>query len=248
MNDGDVPAEPYRSPAKLAKVLVWALVAITAANAISIALSLSYASVVHAALGDGVTLAKADAAEDRFGIAGILILITFVPAIITFILWFRRAYRNVPALAGQPYPVRPGWAVGGWFVPILAFFRPKEIANAIWLSAEKADGQVRTERDIPAFMNWWWGLWIVMGILDNISFRLISWDSVLRDAVAGETLQNAAMRSELNQEYAGALVGAAAGLIAIPAGVLAILFVRRATERQERKAAAVSPAARAAPA
>jgi hypothetical protein len=233
-----VTVEPYRSTAAKAKVLVWVLGVILVANLVDLVLSFDYASAVHDALSDdGITLSRATSAEDRFGIVAILFFLSLLAGAITFIVWFRRAYRNVPVLAGQPLPFRAGWAVWGWFVPIIAFFRPKEISNAIWLSAEPDDGEVRTAGNVPAFMNWWWGFWIAESLLGNIAGRLISIDPVLSNAVLSSSLQDATTRSDLHQEYAGALVGGFADVLTIPAAVLAILFVRRATERQERKAA-----------
>ena len=63
-------------------------------------------------------------------------------------------------------------AVGGWFVPCLNFVRPKQIMNDTWggLSPEDYAGDDWRGRLITPLLHWWWGLWIVGGLLSYTSF------------------------------------------------------------------------------
>jgi len=53
---------------------------------------------------------------------------------------------------------------GGWLVPILNFWRPKQIIEEIWRKVTP-DGE---SREVPRLLHWWWGLWIVTGIVYGI--------------------------------------------------------------------------------
>jgi hypothetical protein len=70
---------------------------------------------------------------------------------IAFIVWFHRCYGNVPA-SDRRYS--RGWAVWGWFVPIVVLWRPKQIANDMLRS--------RVGRFVsPRFVTVWWALFLV---------------------------------------------------------------------------------------
>jgi hypothetical protein len=77
-----------------------------------------------------------------------------------FIIWFHRAYRNLGSLGVAQLRWGTGWAVGGWFVPLLNFVRPKSIANDIWRGSDPAAStevaDFEPQGPVPWFHNLWW--------------------------------------------------------------------------------------------
>ncbi|MFC1995866.1 DUF4328 domain-containing protein [Chloroflexota bacterium] len=45
--------------------------------------------------------------------------ILFVITAVLFYMWIHRAHRNLPSLGVSGLKYSPGWAVGGFFIPIL---------------------------------------------------------------------------------------------------------------------------------
>lgn len=105
-------------------------------------------------------------------IMGILGLGLFIGTAITFIQWFRRAYFNAHILfKGLTYS--EGWAAGAWFVPIMWWFAPYQIASDFY---KKTESKLNNEGIISGksqfhLVGWWWGLWVASSILDNVNVR-----------------------------------------------------------------------------
>jgi hypothetical protein len=66
--------------------------------------------------------------------------------------------------------IRPGWAVGWFFVPIANLFMPYQGVKETWRESHEAAGQFESEETL--LLPWWWGLWIVTNILANLTFTL----------------------------------------------------------------------------
>lgn len=160
------------------------------------------------------------AAEDREAFAALGQLVTYIGAIIAFIVWFRRAYRNTAGLGATGMRFKPGWAVGSWFVPFLALWRPKQISNDIWRATDPqlprhASGW--QGNPVHGLIHSWWAIWIVAGVLGNISTQVY-------------------LRAEtLSEQLRASAVSAVADVIFIAAAILALLVVRAITIRQEER-------------
>ena len=173
--------------------------------------------------GEDVPLDDLEANDDRQAVVGVLQLLMFIVAAFFFIRWFHRAYSNLLELGQPDLRHGPGWAIGSWFVPILNLWRPKQIANDIWRGSgpktPKLVGDAAwKDSPVPALLTAWWLLWILTSVVGNVAGRLW-WNA---DTI--ESTRNAA-RFDL-----------ATYVVDIPAAVLAILVVRRLTERQEARA------------
>jgi hypothetical protein len=145
---------------------------------------------------------------------------------ILFIVWFHRAYRNLIRFGIDDVRYGPGWAVGGWFIPIFNLFRQKAIANDIWKgSASAAAGDSSDWRAAPLsnLVNWWWGVWIASATIGFAGFH------------RPETLASleSATISSLRDYRVSLWIWQGTGLIGIAAAVLAILYVRRVSRMQE---------------
>ena len=149
-------------------------------------------------------IGKGIAIED----AGLLVAF----ALLVFFLY--RAYDNTRVLDPRQPRWASGWAIGYWFIPILSFFRPKQVANAAYRAGE----DVR----VPAVFHWWWALWL-LGPALYIGAR-----RTLAGAQTWSDLQIAT-----GQEAIGELTMAAAL-------VLAAVVVTRITRRQDRRARGIT--------
>src|SRR3954451_5754378 len=84
--------------------------------------------------GENVSDAELSADDSRQGIIGMLGFALYIVCIVVFLRWLHRAYKNLDAVAPTQRRYGTGWAIGGWFVPFLNLWRPKEIINDIWRS------------------------------------------------------------------------------------------------------------------
>jgi hypothetical protein len=144
-----------------------------------------------------------------------------------FIAWTWRAYRNITALGAQHPRFGSGWAVGGWFVPILSLWRPKQIVDDIWRTSDPAAPAFLrrpnwSEVALPGLLTAWWTFFILSQVLDRMSGR-ISGDS-----------------ATLGADRFGTTVALAASLSTVAAGVCAIRVVARISERQRERAEALA--------
>jgi hypothetical protein len=135
---------------------------------------------------------------------------------ILFIAWFFGMYTN---LAGMSRRTRfgTGWAIGGWFVPILNLWRPKQIADEIYLASDPQYGSGDpkwTANTVTPFLHWWWGVWIVALLAGRVSTTLS------RDTTSVDDLKDAV------------LAGLVSDFLLVIAGFLAIIVVRTLTDRQ----------------
>jgi hypothetical protein len=221
----------------LAGPAVWAqraLIALSLLNVIGIASDLAAHSLYQSEL---VTSDEIDATDARQAVIGLVQFIGLIAAIAFFVRWFRRAYRNLPALGAETLRFRRGWAVWGWFVPILGWFRPKQIANDIWRASDPeappAEGGPSRwqEKPVSGLFQLWWAAYLISTFLDNVAARY----SLRADDVDGYDAE--------------AVAYMVADTAAIVAAVLAVLVIRRTTARQEARAARLvaelEPSARA---
>jgi hypothetical protein len=101
----------------------------------------------------------------------------FAVQVITGVLFLKWIYR-VTANARTLYPemrAKPGWAVGWYFVPIAFLWKPFEYFKETWEVSHNPSSPAQVST--PGLLRWWWGLWLVSIITDNISGRLSMMDN-----------------------------------------------------------------------
>jgi hypothetical protein len=134
-------------------------------------------------------------------------------------MWISRSYRNLPALSSSPCTYSPGWAIGAFFVPFLNLVRPFQIVRELWHLSDSSS-TVTTARTAgqklptPPIVGWWWGVWLVSGLLGQAVWRF-SWRAI--------TLQ---------EILTAAYITIASEVVGIVAAVLAISLVRSIDARQ----------------
>jgi hypothetical protein len=102
---------------------------------------------------------RADMAIIGYGLA----LLATIPV---FAVWIVRAHRNLPALGAERLDVRPGWAVGWFFIPIANLWKPYTSMRTLWKASHS--GPRWEYEDMPWWVTAWWLGWILSGMLDRV--------------------------------------------------------------------------------
>jgi hypothetical protein len=84
-------------------------------------------------------------------VLGVVSNFGFIVAMVMFLVWFYRARVNAKG-HGWPQRLAPGWAIGGWFVPVVNFWFPFQIMVDIWRAG--LPEQARTS--IAILPGIWW--------------------------------------------------------------------------------------------
>ena len=71
----------------------------------------------------------------------------------------------VHALSGIDLTIRPGWAVGWYFVPLACLFMPLRAMKETWLASRY--GRDWHQGKATDLLNWWWGVWLLTNILSS---------------------------------------------------------------------------------
>ncbi|WP_420121026.1 DUF4328 domain-containing protein [Nakamurella sp.] len=161
-----------------------------------------------------VTEAEADRADQFQQTAVLLDLACFVATAIVFLIWFRRLRINAGWWAPQVQRRSQGWAVGGWFVPVVNLWFPFTIARDI-LAGSRPPGSA--DRSGQTVVTLWWIVWIVQLVL-GVAYRGMTRDPRTIDDYV--TIAN---------------TGVAISVVDLVLTVLAVLVVRLLTGLQERR-------------
>jgi hypothetical protein len=214
---------PFASGRSLAFVAV-VMVALVVLASLWLAAS-SYMQVgllERAAQGIQATASEATSNDTRQHLAAILRQVLYWASAVTFLMWFYRAYRNLPALGNAHLAHSPSGAVGWWFVPIAYLVVPCQIALEIWRGSDPKNLELKWPQK-PASA-WLVGVWWTLYLLMNITFSASSFTHV------GEHSPRS-----LNSLLAESWVVLVASLIALPAGIFAILFIRGVDRNQDER-------------
>ncbi|WP_291725083.1 DUF4328 domain-containing protein [Bernardetia sp.] len=143
-------------------------------------------SDIYAILG-GVDIALPNALLSM--IYGLGILVGFI----SFLFWFRRAYKNIQII-GYETRHRDGWAVGGFFVPIIGLYYPYNIMTEIWQKMKlTAEGNDIKHHLWGGIHGWWWFIWLLSFIVSYISFKTgveLTFSSQLHEPTWGTVFEN----------------------------------------------------------
>lgn len=171
--------------------------------------------------GETITMVEATANDNRQAAIGGIYFILFALTAILFCMWIHRAHRNLPSLGSSNLKYSPRWAVGGFFVPILSFWRPYQVTTEIWKASDPTtdinDGTAWQSSAASSIIASWWFLFVVSAFLGNILFRM--------------SLQAETPSEILTASWVGLITDA----VDILAAILAILVVRNIDLRQEQK-------------
>jgi hypothetical protein len=168
-----------------------------------------------------VTKSEITSNDARQALIGLVIQGAVIGSIVSFLMWFHRAHRNLPALGANRLRFTPGWAVGWWFIPFFNLVRPYEVMREIWYGSDPA--VVPNHGTFPrlpvgtALIGWWWGLFLIRCLVGNL---------VLQLQMHCRSVQELVFLSWFIIAECAATV---------PAAWLAIAVVRRTTANQEER-------------
>jgi hypothetical protein len=213
------------------RAAIAALALTIAASCVSIAFDIDRLSVASHLLSDissrdlarlANDILAAQTSDNQTSVIAIVELATLIIAGVSFIAWFHRAYDNLRDLGATTMRYAPGWAIGAWFVPVLNFWRPKQIANDIWRGSDpRHPGRQPVWREPVSPLLWfWWSAWILLFILSRAASQ--AWTSAV---------STHAIRSATSMDIA-------AEVTSIIAAGLSIALVRTLTKREGRRASA----------
>jgi uncharacterized protein DUF4328 len=209
-------------PRAKAAIAIFALVAL--ADVVAVAIDIDAISVAdRLADGERVRLGEARDIDDRIATVGLVQAVGLVLAIVSFLVWWSRAYKNAIAM-GIPYPrYTTGWAIGWWFVPFANLVVPKKIANDIYRGSDpempyRDPGFL--QRPVSPLLHWWWAAWLLSSILDQFA----SPDTL--DA------ENAASFGDQMRRY---LVADAFEIVAVALAIAVIVKITRRSEERRRR-------------
>jgi hypothetical protein len=169
--------------------------------------------------GEQVTDAEATSNDNRQGTIGLVQLALIVAGAVFFIRWMYAAYRNLDVVAPAERRYSAGWAIGSWFVPIMNLFRPKQMINDIW----RAGGRDTSDAQPGFLLLGWWLLWLLSSFIVNFAAR---------SYINADTAE---------QAKTGSILYFISDAMAVVCAILAILVVRKGTDRLDAKAAAPTP-------
>lgn len=152
-----------------------------------------------------------------FWIAWIVYVVVLLGSLITFLRWFTLSHRNIRRAGALVARHRPLSTVVAWFVPIWALFGPKKMVNDLWHASDpdqRTVGEGARTHDMPSVFLLWWLLWILVGFIDQASFRQGGDSTGLQ--VAG-------------------VLDMVSAVLTIPLALLAVKVVELITERQEQR-------------
>jgi hypothetical protein len=108
-----------------------------------------------------------ETAGSAAAIAALALFVVLLACLLLVGRWIYRASANAHALSAD-MTIRPGWAVGWYFVPFANLVMPFQAMKEIWFESHEAAG-LYEERE-TSLLGWWWGLWIGTNVLANIAF------------------------------------------------------------------------------
>lgn len=200
--------KPNQQRAKNAILLIWIVLAL---EILAILSSLLQYDLLQTAINGGeISEESANSNDLREQVIAILYLIAYVISVVTFILWFRRAYFNLH-LKVKHLSHPEGWAAGSWFVPFTNLYRPYQIMKELYQETKAllVKKEIFFKGDLAtSTLGWWWALWLLNNFAGQIVFRY---------SLNAESLE------ELNTTT---VLGIFSNIIGIPLALLAIKVIK----------------------
>jgi|TARA_B100002051_G_C16730681_1_gene638037 hypothetical protein len=133
--------------------------------------------------GNFVSWSDGDNADTFVGAVIAFEFLIGIPLFVLLIIWAWRATLNIEA-QGHSGRWSRGWAIGGWFTPVMFLFVPYQVISDAWKNAsdEEEIDSARNNFWLAGFALWW--VAVAFGVLGNITNADI--DSSIDDAILGD--------------------------------------------------------------
>ena len=164
------PSTPSTPAAWMLAAQIGLLVAGLSAVYFGYAVAVERRALVDVRDGERLTLQRIDDVDNLVSQASIANVVGYLVAGVAFIGWFFQSYRSLSRRRSVPHKV--GWAIGGWFVPFLNFWRPYQIARV--LAAPSRRDSATPTRWLPI----WWTLWVSSLLVSRVANRMERGDTL----------------------------------------------------------------------
>jgi hypothetical protein len=157
---------------------------------------------------------------------GIIVQPVSLATIVVWLIWQHHATSNLWARGYRDLHIRPGWAVGWWFIPFANFVMPC-VAMVELDRRSTADG---SPRPVSPLVGAWWAVYIGGSLVVTIGLFSALWSGLV-DVFGGANRDQTVFDLTSLAHTAAPWLLAFGILSAVSAG-LAIAVVRRITEAQ----------------
>ena len=154
--------------------------------------------------------------DNRVAVVALLYSITYIISVVTFIMWFRRAYYNLSTRVKIQYD--EGWAAGSWFVPIISLYRPYKIMIELFERTNyllRQRSQLEIKDDHNSLIGLWWGIWLITNYIGKYAFK---------KAFGANTIE-----ALMNSTMADIIMS----IVNIPLGLLVIFLIKSFNKKEE---------------
>ena len=184
-------SRPFFSAPSLAELVIILLAICASIDVVAIAVECYQATLLSQAVTE-----QADLISDRSRMIGTLQFVARFTALITFLIWFYRAHRNLQALGIRRGRYSSPWTVLLFLVPILNLYFAYELVKELWRQSSPDLGfsdaflkqHASTLEHYPSktsLIVWWWGCTIASVFAARISDRMTgTWMDLISDALA----------------------------------------------------------------
>ena len=147
---------------------------------------------------------------------------------VAFIAWLHRCRINARAFGCRRLRYPRIWAIIGFFIPILNFFRPYQVVSEVWRASDPRAVEtpvawitMPVSRYVPA----WWLMLLTSALLETLAAGLVTHSGVTTDDL-----------------FAARSIGVLVGITAAASAVLAYLVISGIESSQQEKWAIISRA------
>lgn len=162
----------------------------------------------------------------RISSVGIVLWPLIIATWVVWLVWQHHATQNLWSRGYRDLRIRPGWAVGWWFIPFASLVMP----CVAMLELDRRSTPDGTPRQASPLIGSWWGVYIAGGVVVVIGmFFAVLGDlaDLARDADARQTVFDLTPMAHAAAPWVLAL-----GLVTAVSAGLAVAVVRRITEAQ----------------
>jgi drug/metabolite transporter (DMT)-like permease len=90
----------------------------------------------------------------------VLSSVVSILAVVWFCMFMVRANRNARSF-GSPMSIRPGWAAGFFFVPVVMLWKPYQAMKEIWQGSDPDPNVSAFSASVSSLLGWWWALYLL---------------------------------------------------------------------------------------
>ena len=215
------PPAQWRSLRGITTALTWLFVAHIVFTALLIIGVFNHLRVLNDNESGGLVFDTKSVNDANAFPASMIILSGFVglAIFVLLVIWLYRAAKNNEALGRQNPRLGPGWAIGGWFIPLANLVIPFIIMDDVWRGADpsiaRGDPGWRRTSTLGAI----WG-WLVTAVIFTIPSAIASSSGDVRADEPDKVRRDDILR----------IIGAFGAILA---AVFAIVVTRRIAARQE---------------